>query len=315
MSLFLADFPPSLGSAASAGEHYMIIDSFESANAVTSGDKKLSSIGLYIPAGSLKTGFKGNYNAKAGAETVAKMGQGLGMVGGAGPGGMEKKFDVGTLAAALKTRGLRAAAKFGDTGGFLSAQGKIPNNYTALVYEGPTEFRTHTFEFKFFPKNQDESNTVRAIIEEFRRGTLPRMANMGSGLLADAFFKSPRQHEIKFCRGGSGASGVGSENSYLFKIDTSVITEMSVNFDPQTTVGFHDDGSPVQIDLSLTFQEIKFQISPDNVEGQNLNLSGAVSQNQSSSQLTAEQTAQNEQLRQTGGSARILPGGRLSGGF
>jgi hypothetical protein len=227
MSLFLADFPPSLGSAASAGEHYMIIDSFESANAVTSGNKKLSSIGLYIPAGSLKTGFKGNYNAKAGAETVAKMGQGLGMVA-AGPGGMEKSLDVGTLATALKTRGLRAAAKFGDTGGFLSAQGKVPNNYTALVYEGPTEFRTHTFEFKFFPKNQTESNTVRAIIEEFKRGTLPRMANMGSGLLADAFFKSPRQHEIKFCRGGSGVSGAGSENSYLFKIDTSVITEMSV---------------------------------------------------------------------------------------
>ena len=48
MSLFLADFPPSLGSAASAGEHYMIIDSFESANAVTSGDKKLSSIIYYF---------------------------------------------------------------------------------------------------------------------------------------------------------------------------------------------------------------------------------------------------------------------------
>ena len=297
MSLFLADFPPSLGSAASAGEHYMIIDSFESANAVTSGDKKLSSIGLYIPAGSLKTGFKGNYNAKAGAETVAKMGQGLGMVGGAGPGGMEKKFDVGTLAAALKTRGLRAAAKFGDTGGFLSAQGKVPNNYTALVYEGPTEFRTHTFDFKFFPKNQTESDTVRAIIEEFRRGTLPRMAAMG-GLVKDAFFKSPRQHEIKFCRGGSGASGVGSENSYLFKIDTSVITEMSVNFDPQTTVGFHDDGSPVQIDLSLTFQEIKFQISPDNARGQNLNLSDPVSQNQSSVQVR-EEFRQQEQSMET----------------
>ena len=196
MSLFLADYPPSLGSAAAAGEHYMIIDSFESSNAVTSGDKKLSSIGLYIPAGSLKTGFKGNYNAKGGAETVAKMGQGLGMSGGP-PN--QSKFDVGTLAAALKQKGLAAAAKFGDTGGFLSAQGKVPNNYTAMVYEGPTEFRTHAFEFKFFPKNQDESNTVRSIIEEFRRGTLPRMAAMGSGLLADAFFKSPRHHEIKFC--------------------------------------------------------------------------------------------------------------------
>lgn len=278
-NLFLADYPPTLGTAAAAGTHYMIIDSYESKNAVTSGQTKLSSIGLYIPADSLKTNYKGNYDSKAGAETVAKMGQGLGMSGGP-PG--QNKFDVGTLAASLKQKGLAAAAKFGDTGGFLSAQGKVPNNYTAMVYQGPSEFRTHSFVFKFFPKNQDESNTVRAIIEEFRRGTLPRMATMGSGLLADAFFKSPRHHEIKFCKGGSGVNAAGSENSYLFTIDTSVITDMSVNFDPQSTVGFHDDGSPVQIDLSLTFQEIKFQISPDNVSGQNLNLSGPILQNQSS---------------------------------
>ena len=73
---------------------------------------------------------------------------------------------------------------------------------------------------------------------------------------------------------------------------------MSVNFDPQTTVGFHDDGSPVQIDLSLTFQEIKFQISPDNARGQNLNLSDPVSQNQSSVQVR-EEFRQQEQSMET----------------
>jgi hypothetical protein len=32
-------------------------------------------------------------------------------------------------------------------------------------------------------------------------------------------------------------------------------------------VGFHSDGSPVQIDLNLTFQEIELQVSGDAITG------------------------------------------------
>ena len=67
-------------------------------------------------------------------------------------------------------------------------------------------------------------------------------------------------------------TGGRNQNTYLFTIGKSVITNMEVNYDPQGTVGFHQDGSPVAIDLSLTFKEIAFQISPDNVNGQDLDL-------------------------------------------
>ena len=41
---FLADFPPNLGFEATAGQHYMLIDSYESTNAVTTAEgEKLSS--------------------------------------------------------------------------------------------------------------------------------------------------------------------------------------------------------------------------------------------------------------------------------
>jgi len=101
----------------------------------------------------------------------------------------------------------------------------------------------------------------------------------GTRSLRDPYFKSPRQHTIKFMKGGK--TGGGSRNTYLFSIGKSVITNMEVNYDPQGTVGFHQDGSPVAIDLSLTFKEIAFQISPDNVNGQDLDLSGPIIQNQS----------------------------------
>jgi hypothetical protein len=302
---FLANFPPSLGSEVAAGQHYMMIDSYESTNAISRGKTKLSSIGLYIPTGSLKTSFTGNYEGKEGAALKA--------AGGAAAGDLMSKlskfdFSVNSAADLLssgETAGgvagdfaSRMAASTLDKTGFVSASGNSPNNYMALVYGGPNEFRQHSFAFKFFPRNVSETTTVKAIIEEFKRGTLPRMSSSvlgaaGTRSLRDPYFKSPRQHTIKFMKGGE--TGGQNQNTYLFTIGKSVITNMEVNYDPQGTVGFHQDGSPVAIDLTLTFKEIAFQISPDNVNGQDLDLSGPIIQNQSLANAA-------DVVRDTGGS-------------
>jgi len=326
MAIFLADYPPTLGNEAKAGQHYMIIDSYESTSAISRSPVKLSSIGLYIPAGSLKTTHTGNYEGKAGAATAATGGSALmdtlqSLMGGGGShrpdgtGGADGDFDLSGAVtkgmAAIKMKGSQMLAGALDTGGFVSASGKSPNNYMAMVYGGPKDFRNHSFEFKFFPRNTTESSTVKQIIGEFERGTLPRMAGFTGGgtgdTLTDPFFKSPRQHEITFYKGGSGSAGAGSENVFLFKIGTSVITSMSMNYDPQTTVGFHRDGSPVSIDLSLTFQEITFQISQDNAKARNLNLPDSVLQ---------AQAQRDSNLASLGGqsTAATLRGGGLGGG-
>jgi len=304
VTTFITDFPPSLGQNVAAGQHYMIIDSYESKSSVAhDASKHLSSIGLYIPAGSLSTGYDGNYEGKEGGSLKAELGSGILSALSGGSRGNDRSraggVDVAQLTAAVVTAAKGQASKMAaakaDTGGFISASGNSPNNYMALVYGGPNTFREHSFAFKFFPKNLTESNTVRAIIEEFKRGTLPRMSSLtgsaSGNTLTDPFFKSPRQHKIKLMKGGSGQSRSGGENPYLFEIGTSVITDMKVNYDPQQTVGFHSDGSPVQIDLSLTFKEIAFEISQDNVSGQaNVDLSGPIQQNQSAAGLRTTET-------------------------
>jgi hypothetical protein len=280
MAVFYADFPSSLGKEVSAGHHYMLIDSFESKNAITTGNTKLSSIGLYIPAGSLKTSYTGNYEGKEGARAAATISEGTGFSG---------SFDITKLATAVVTKIGSTAAAAADSTGFLSASGLTPNNHMALVYKGPNSFRQHAFTFLFFPKNSSESSKVKQIIDEFKRGTLPRMSggDASAQTLSDPFFKSPRQHTIKFCKGAKSVGADGQENPYLFEIGTSVITQMDVNYDPQSVVGFHDDGHPVSISLSLTFQEIELQISKDNAKARNLDLSGSVLQAQASSSQTA----------------------------
>jgi len=124
-------------------------------------------------------------------------------------------------------------------------------------------------------------------------GTLPIMSG-SSGTIKEPFFKSPRHHEINFYQGGTGASGGGTKNSKLFSIGKSVISNLVLNYDPQSVVSFHSDGSPVQIDMTITFQEIELQINTKDaikasadrgVDG----LANAIEQNQSKSQTTSEQ--------------------------
>ena len=51
------------------------------------------------------------------------------------------------------------------------------------------------------------------------------------------------------------------ENPYLFQIQRSVITTMTINHDPDGVVGFHSDGVPVHTSLALTFQELEYVIN------------------------------------------------------
>ena len=129
----------------------------------------------------------------------------------------------------------------------------------ALVYRGPSEFRTHDFVFQFFPKDGAEASTIKRIINDLKNGMTPRLAGAGGGdkqRLTAPFFKSPRQYKIFFMKGGSS-------NENLFKIGTSVLTSMTVNHDPQGIVGFHEDGAPVQTTMSLNFKEIEYLLSGD----------------------------------------------------
>jgi hypothetical protein len=323
---FIADFPPTLGFEASAGQHYMIINSYESKNAVASVNSKttgvstephLSSIGLYIPAGSLTTSFTGNYEGKEGAALAANAVNAF-----TGDQGFFAKLgDVFTAAGQKAFSG--AALKADQATGFFSAQGKTPNNHMALVYRGPNTFRQHTFAFKFFPKNAPESETVRNIVEELRFGTLPRMSGgaAGANSISDPFFKSPRHHTINFFKGGSGASQgkKGPQNTNLFTIGKSVITNLVLNYDPQSVVSFHDDGNPVQIDMTITFQEIELQINTKDSAGSGFDALAReteVNQNQSSSQTTSEQqaAAQRDANLASLGGQNSTPGLGLGGG-
>ena len=155
----------------------------------------------------------------------------------------------------------------------LSAQGIAVNNHMSLAYKGPGEFRTHDFAFNFFPKHADDSEVIRKILEDLENGMLPRTAGpaIKSGrTLSAPFFLAPRHWTIDFFKGD------GKENIYLHKIKKSVIKSMQVNHDPNSTVSFHTDGSPVQTSLNLSFQEIELPMSGDDAVARNEEIAASV---------------------------------------
>jgi hypothetical protein len=279
--LITHNYPLDLGNQAEAGKHYVLIDSYESVNALNSMGSKLSSIALYIPPNSMKTSFSANYTGMEGGALKAAGVTGASKLGARAAGG-ENPVDmlVANMSGMLSGAGAeieRRAAGFADKKtGFMSAGlGLAVNNHIALVYQGPTEFRTHDFMFQFWPKSQPEAEKVEEILKDFQNGILPRMAGSATGAAANAagvnagrtvnsrklsapYFSSPRHYNIKFMMGNS-------QNPHTIKIGKSVMTSMQVNHDPEGVVSFHKDGYPVHTSLSIQFKEIEFVTSADAV--------------------------------------------------
>ena len=229
----------------------MLLDSYESSSAVDKEGTgtRMSSIALYIPPGSLTITIGQNY---AGLEGGVKMAT-MGMREGAGAG----SFMVDALKTAMTKPKL---IQDFQAAGF----GLARNAHMALVYRGPQEFRTHTFQFDFWPKSDTEGHKVQEIIRDFKLGSTPRVgigAETTDKLMAP-FFHAPRHWEIKFCKGRDVAGNrSGGANPYLFQIGRSVITTMTINHDPDGVVGFHADGIPVHSRLNITFQELEYVVN------------------------------------------------------
>ena len=276
------DYPVGIGTAGKgvSGQPYMLLTSYESKNSIESNEGIiLSSIALYIPPNALTTAFAASYGGLEGGAMKATLGGAvsrlnMGALKAAGTLGMGGDWDAGNIAESLFATfgsiGTAAEGKIAgavDKGtGMLAAQGIAVNNHMSLVYKGPGEFRQHSFTFNFFPKTQTDANAIRDLTKDLKDGMLPRMSGTPlkkNRAVSAPFFMAPRHWTIDFYKGNGQLNSGDGEDQFLHKIKKSVITQMSINHDPNSTISLHEDGSPVQTTLSLTFQEIELPFSSD----------------------------------------------------
>lgn len=126
----------------------------------------------------------------------------------------------------------------GGAQGALAGAGIAVNPHLAVLFTGP-RFRTHQFSYKLSPRSAGESSALFYIIKSFKKAMAPKIDGL-------AFFDYPDEFIISFPK----------NESFLFKIGTSVLTDFTVNYTPDGGSYFHENGAPVSVSMSLSFTEL-----------------------------------------------------------
>lgn len=135
-----------------------------------------------------------------------------------------------------------------------AATGASRNPHKAVLFEG-TEFRNHTFQFKFSPIEARESDEIKRIIHVFKYHMHPGYAGgtfFGVDFSAgNHFFKNPEFFEIELSN-----KGMYTVNDYR----TCVLKGMTVNYQPSNYPAYARSGksipAPMEVVMNLDFQEI-----------------------------------------------------------
>ena len=114
-------------------------------------------------------------------------------------------------------------------------------------YVGPG-FRSFSYTFQFYPKNQTETDNIQKIIKLFKYHAHPILDD---SVYNGRMFVVPSEFEIHYMF-------KESPNPYLHKISRCVLSDVEVKYGPEEQMSSFGDGAPTQYELSLTFTEQEF---------------------------------------------------------
>jgi hypothetical protein len=168
----------------------------------------------------------------------------------AGAAGKFLNMGATTLVEMLKKVGVEAVTAF--TGGqgiqeaFDKAFGQTLNPYLEVAFQS-MGVRSFNYEFTFSPRNADESQDAKDIIELFRFHMAPELKGA-----QHRYLTLPSTFDIHYMYQTSPENS--RENDFYNKIATCVLTKVSVDYAPGGVQSF-DSGAPVSTTMSLEFME------------------------------------------------------------
>jgi len=189
-----------------------------------------------------------------GAGAVGALSQGKGILETLGEA-MEKGFSnfsdlaFGNLQGAAAGLALqRTANEFNNTAGNVTslAFGVTVNPNARTVFKG-VNIREFAFQFKFIPKSAREAKEVEKIIKRFRGYAYPDPIVVGG---ISAGYKYPHMFELDMFY----ENEAGVKKRVGTKMKKCHLKAISTNYN-SSSMAFHPDGYPVEIDLSLSFVE------------------------------------------------------------
>tara|TARA_Y100001963_G_scaffold117181_1_gene163021 strand:- start:118 stop:1269 length:1152 start_codon:yes stop_codon:yes gene_type:complete len=126
--------------------------------------------------------------------------------------------------------------------------GEIFNPNMELLFNGPT-LRGFKFSWKMMPRNKKEAEQCKLIIRAFKENMAPKTkAAKGQG--GTWFLKSPNVFELRYMTGSR-------EHSFLHKFKQCFLTDISVNYTGEASHMTYADGTPVSMQMDLSFKELE----------------------------------------------------------
>jgi hypothetical protein len=158
---------------------------------------------------------------------------------------LDSKGGAGEAASAMGASMAKLPGAFG--GGDLSSaisksSGTALNPFREIVFES-VDFRTFNFKYKFFPKSKAESDSVHNILELFKEHMHPELS---AGKL---FFIYPSEFQITYYF-------ESKVNPYFHKFRPCALENLDISYGGEQFSTFKD-GTPTEINLTLTFRELE----------------------------------------------------------
>lgn len=121
---------------------------------------------------------------------------------------------------------------------------RVINPNTRALFRG-VNIREFAFNFKMIATSQSEANKIQKIVKHFRTELYPDVVNMGN---IPVGYKFPNAFSIQFTHRGQTVKIPKIEKCFLRNIQTVY---------NGTSATFHDDGHPNEVDMNLSFIEMK----------------------------------------------------------
>jgi len=116
------------------------------------------------------------------------------------------------------------------------------NPFREVLFES-VDYRTFQFSYRFLPKTESETKKIQSIISTFKENMHPEITQQ------KLFYIYPSEFDIKYFY-------KNKENKYLHKFARCALTDMVVDYGGDQFVTFND-GAPVEIGMTLKFQELE----------------------------------------------------------
>ena len=125
--------------------------------------------------------------------------------------------------------------------------GQILNNNLELLFKG-VNLRSFPYSITFSPRGPREANVVKQIIRRLKASMAPKAGEF-NGSAQGIFIQSPDVFQLRFLKDDT-------DHPFLHAFKLCALTGMSVNYTNAGTYTSYEDGTPVNIRMSLTFKEL-----------------------------------------------------------